>query len=155
VGVCSPYGQISVLELSLQSIVGNVSKHYLTNGRITKGEGFIKKELNLLEGVSVMFILRKFTFWFSALSIIICLSDYLGSGIANIILSQYPPITWLLRTESFRNWMIDESIFQTSSVLVSFRFSAYLIHFCSFLIVGILLEYLIHLFRRMQKMKMF
>jgi hypothetical protein len=86
-----------------------------------------------------MLLLRKFTFWFSALSIIICLSVYMGSGIANIILCQNPPITWLLRTEPFRNWMIDESKFRDSSVLVSFRFSAYLIHFCSFLIVGILL----------------
>jgi hypothetical protein len=97
-----------------------------------------------------MFFLRKFTFWFSALSIIICFSDYLGSGIANIILSQYPPITWLLRTEPFRKWIIDESILQTSSVLVSFRFSAYLIHFCSFLIVGLLLEYFIHLIKKGQ-----
>jgi hypothetical protein len=97
-----------------------------------------------------MFLLRKFSFWFLALSIIICLSDFLGIGIANIILSQFPPITWLIRTEPFRNWMIDESIFRFSSVLVAFRFPAYLIHFSSFLIVGLLLDYLIHLLKRKQ-----
>ncbi|KQX46870.1 hypothetical protein ASD40_16455 [Paenibacillus sp. Root444D2] len=94
-----------------------------------------------------MFLLRKFTFWFSALSIIICLIDYFGSGLANIILSQFPPITWLIRVDPYRNWMIDKSIFRASSILVTFRFSAYLIHFCSFLIAGLVLDYIIHLFK--------
>ncbi|NOU87084.1 hypothetical protein GC102_15030 [Paenibacillus sp. LMG 31460] len=100
-----------------------------------------------------MILLRKFTFWFSALSIFICLSDQLGSGIANIILSGFAPISWLIRTVQFRTWMIDDSVFGDSSVLVTFRFQAYLIHFCTFIIVGFLLDYLIHLFKRKQKMK--
>ncbi|KRF05535.1 hypothetical protein ASG89_20625 [Paenibacillus sp. Soil766] len=94
-----------------------------------------------------MFLLRKFTFWFPVMNIIIYLSDYLGSGLANIILSQFPPNTWLIRAEPFRDWMINESAFGGSSILVTFRFTAYLIHFCFFLSIGFVLDYIIHLFK--------
>lgn len=91
-----------------------------------------------------MFLLRKFTFWFSAMSIIIYLSDYFGSGLANIILSQFPPNTWLIRAEPFREWIIDESAFNGgSSILVTFRFTAYFIHYCFFLSIGFVLDYII------------
>lgn len=73
-----------------------------------------------------MHLLRKFTLWFSVMSIIICLIDYCGSGLANIILSQFPPITWLIRAEPYRDWMIDKSVFGASSILVTFWFTAYL-----------------------------
>jgi hypothetical protein len=98
-----------------------------------------------------MFLLRKFTFWLSALSIIICLSDYLGIGFANIVISQFNPVIHaMIVTESFRNWMIDDTKLLFSSVLVSFRFPTYIIHFGTFLVVGLILDYLIHLFNSKQ-----
>jgi hypothetical protein len=100
----------------------------------------------------MMFLLRKFTFWLSALSILICLSDYLGNDFANIIISQFNPVIHaMIITEPFRNWMIDDTKLMFSSVLFSFRFPTYLIHFGTFLVAGLILDYLVHLFKSKQR----
>jgi hypothetical protein len=94
-----------------------------------------------------MFLLRKFTFWLLALSILICLSDYWGIGFANIVISQFNPVIHaMIITEPFRNWMIDDTKLLFSSVLVSFRFPTYLIHFGTFLVVGLILDYFVQNF---------
>jgi hypothetical protein len=103
--------------------------------------------------IKQMGVLRTFTFWLSVLSIFICLSVYLGNGIANILISQFNPVIHaMVITEPLRNWIIldENTTTRVSSVLVTFRFPAYLIHFGTFLIAGLLLDYLIYLFKRMQ-----
>jgi hypothetical protein len=103
-----------------------------------------------------MFLLRKFTFWLSLLSVLICFCDYLGSRIANIILSQFTPGLYsMIRTDPFRRWLVDTEHIQpwVSDIFVPFRFSTYVTHLGLFLIVALLLDYLIHLFKRKKKMK--
>lgn len=87
----------------------------------------------------------------SVISILICLGDYLGSGFANIILVRFNPVIDAIKcTEPFRNWMIDadDTKWAADSALISLRFPAYLIHFGTFLLGGLVIDYLIHLFRR-------
>jgi hypothetical protein len=98
-----------------------------------------------------MFLRRKFSFWFSIISIIICLGDYLGIEIANIILVRLNPIIdTLIFTKPFANWMVDvnNTEWAASSILISVRFPTYVIHFGTFLILGLLIDYLIHIFKQ-------
>ncbi|AWV33163.1 hypothetical protein BJP49_27045 [Paenibacillus odorifer] len=98
-----------------------------------------------------MFFRRKFSFWLSIISIIICLSDYLGVGIANIILVRLNPIIdTLIFTEPFESFMVDVNNprWETNSALISVRFPTYIIHFGTFLILGILMDYLIRIIKQ-------
>lgn len=87
----------------------------------------------------------------SVISILICLGDYLGSGLANIILVRFNPVLDAIKfTEPFRNWMIDteDTKWAADSALISLRFPAYLIHFGTFLVTGFVIDFFIYLFRR-------
>ncbi|HBS44124.1 MAG TPA: hypothetical protein DEA91_05990 [Paenibacillus sp.] len=98
-----------------------------------------------------MFLRRKFSFWFSIISIIICLGDYLGIGFANIILVRLNPIIdTLIFMKPFANWMVDanNTEWAASSILISVRFPTYVIHFGTFLILGLLIDYLIYIFKQ-------
>ncbi|WP_339315716.1 hypothetical protein [Paenibacillus sp. FSL R10-2734] len=98
-----------------------------------------------------MFLRRKFSFWLSIISVIICLGDYLGIEIANIILVRLNPIVdTLIFTKPFENWMVDvnNTKWTASSILISVRFPTYIIHFGTFLILGLLIDYLIHIFKQ-------
>jgi hypothetical protein len=98
-------------------------------------------------------LLKKVSFWLSVISMLICLSDYLGSGMANIVLVRFNPIIDAIKlTEPFKNWMIDanDTKWAMDSALISLRFPAYLIHFGTFLLVGLIIDYFIHIFKRKQ-----
>lgn len=98
-----------------------------------------------------MFLRRKFSFWFSIISIIICLGDYFKIEIANIILVRLNPIIdTLIFMKPFANWMVDvnNKEWAASSILISVRFPTYVIHFGTFLILGLLIDYLIHIFKQ-------
>lgn len=97
-----------------------------------------------------MSLLKRDTLWLSILSILICLSDYIGSGLANIILISFNPLIDSIKfTEPFTSWIIDTNNpnWMTNSALIPLRFPAYLIHFGSFLLVGLVVDYLIYIFK--------
>lgn len=95
-------------------------------------------------------LLKRTTLWLSIISILICLSDYLGSGLANILLIRFNPLIDSIKfTEPFTSWIVDagNTKWVTNSALIPLRFPAYLIHFGSFLFVGLVVDYLIHIFK--------
>jgi hypothetical protein len=96
--------------------------------------------------VSTINLLKKYSFWLSVISILICLSDYLGSGFANIVLVRLNPLIDAIKfTDPYKTWMIDvhDTKWLTNSALISLRFPAYLIHLGTFLFLGIILDYFI------------
>lgn len=62
-----------------------------------------------------MVVVRKFSFWLPVLSILICLSD------------------------------ANDTKWVTNSALISVRFPTYLIHFGTFLILGLIVNYLVRI----------
>jgi hypothetical protein len=92
-------------------------------------------------------LLKRFSFWLFIISMLICLGDYLGSGIANIVLVRINPfIDAMIFTEPFQSWMIDmnSTKWVANSALISLRYPAYLIHLGTFFSVGLLIDYFIH-----------
>jgi hypothetical protein len=92
-------------------------------------------------------IFKKFTFWLSLLSILICIFDFLGSNLANIILIRLNPVIDSLK---FNAWIQDvhNTKHITESAYIPLRFPAYLIHFGTFFLVGLILDYIILLLKR-------
>lgn len=85
-------------------------------------------------------LLRKFTFWLSILSILTCLNHYWGNDDKNILLIGLNPVlNNMVYTEPFRHWLLSES---------TNYYRAYLVHFISFLMIGMVIDLAIHLFRR-------
>jgi hypothetical protein len=98
-----------------------------------------------------MSLIKRFAFWLSVLSILICLGDYAGSEAANIVLIRFNPvIDALIFREPFTKWMINRNITEwaAGSLLISLSVPAYLIHFASFLMTGFLIDFLIKIFPR-------
>lgn len=98
-----------------------------------------------------MSLLKRTTLWLSIISVLICLSDYLGSALANILLINFNPLIDSIKfTEPFTSWIIDTNNpkWVTNSALIPLRFPAYLIHFGSFFFVGLVVDYLIYILRR-------
>lgn len=96
-------------------------------------------------------LLKRTTLWLSIISILICLSDYLGSALANILLIRFNPLIDSIKfTEPFTNWIVDagNTKWVTNSALIPLHFPAYLIHFGSFFFAGLVADYLIHILRR-------
>lgn len=101
-----------------------------------------------------MSLLKRTSLWLSTISILIYLSDYFGSGLANILLIRFNPLIDAIKfTEPFTNWIVDVSNTKwvTNSALIPLRFPAYFIHFGSFLLVGLIVDYLIHIFKAKTK----
>jgi hypothetical protein len=87
-----------------------------------------------------MFLLRKFTIWLSILSILICLNHYWGNDDKNILLIGLNPVlNNMVYTELFQHWLFYES---------ANYYRAYLVHFLSFLLIGIVIDVVIKLLRR-------
>lgn len=98
-----------------------------------------------------MLLRRTISFWLAIISIIICLSDALGVAMANIVLIRLNPIVdTLIFMKPFENWMVDihDMKWVTNSALISVRFPTYAIHFMTFLILGLLMDYLIHIYKQ-------
>ncbi|WP_221435282.1 hypothetical protein [Paenibacillus anseongense] len=101
------------------------------------------KKLSLLK--------RRFSFWISTISIIICLSDYMGSGFANIFIRLIPPINILANVEPMRHWMFDYENNKwgaSSSILLEVNFLTYFIFFITWFLVGLFIDILVKRFRR-------
>ena len=87
-----------------------------------------------------MFLFRKFTFWLSLISILICLNNFWGNDDKNILLIGLNPVLNSVGyTEPFRHWMFD---FSNESTSIKVQFPAYLLHFSSFFLLGFIIDYL-------------
>lgn len=87
-----------------------------------------------------------FAFWLSIISLFICIGDYFGNGLANIFLIRLNPLLdSIVFMEPFKSWILhgDQATWVTDSALIRVRFPAYFIHFGSFLLPGLILDYLI------------
>jgi hypothetical protein len=85
---------------------------------------------------------------------LICLSDYLGSGLANIVLVRLNPfIDAIIFTEPFKSWMIDvnSTKWAADSALISLKFPANLIHLGTSLSVGLIIDYFTQIFKRKKR----
>lgn len=94
---------------------------------------------------------RRFSFWISTVSIIICLSDYMGSGLANIFIRLIPPINILADVEPMRQWMFDfenNKWGASSSILLQVTFLTYFIFFVTWFLLGLFIDMLVKRLRR-------
>jgi hypothetical protein len=101
-----------------------------------------------------MFILRKFTFWLSIISILICLNNYWGNDNKNILLIGLNPfLNSIVYTEPFRHWIFnfDSARLASDSASIKVHFTGYLLHFGSFFLVGIIIDYLIYFLKGKRK----
>ncbi len=90
---------------------------------------------------------KKTTFWFSVISILICLNNYLGNDDKNILLIGLNPLlNSIVYTEPFRHW-----IFDFGSAAIRVQFPAYIIHFVSSFLTGVIIDFLIRLISRKVK----
>ncbi|KNB69463.1 hypothetical protein ADS79_26645 [Brevibacillus reuszeri] len=103
--------------------------------------------------MAIIFRLNKCSYGLAMMSVLICLSDYWGSTLANIVLVRLNPvIDMIIFKEPFTNWMVDaeSTKWVESSVFISLQFPAYLIHFGTFLLAGLVIDYFINMFRAKQ-----
>ncbi len=93
-----------------------------------------------------MVFFKKATFWLAVISILICLNNYLGNDDKNILLIGLNPVlNSIVYTEPFRHWMLDfeSAKLATDSATIRVLFPAYIIHFASFFLIGLLIDLLI------------
>ncbi|OBZ19049.1 hypothetical protein A8L34_05790 [Bacillus sp. FJAT-27264] len=91
-----------------------------------------------------MSLFRKATFWFSLVSILVCVANYTGNDDKNILLIGFNPfLNAVVYEQSFRSWIIG-----TDDVI---RPTAYLLHFASFFLTGAIVDILSYAFRRRDK----
>ncbi|MCY9657310.1 hypothetical protein P5G65_18785 [Paenibacillus chondroitinus] len=98
---------------------------------------------------------RRFSFWISIVGIIICLSDYMGSGFANIFIRLIPPINVLADVEPMRHWMFDfenNKWGASSSILLEVNFLTYVILFITWFLVGLFIDILVKRLRRIKQL---
>jgi hypothetical protein len=102
-----------------------------------------------------MFVFKKCTFWFSIISVLICLNNYLGNDDKNILLiGLHPFLNSVVYTEPFRHWIFDfdsaKLVINSASIRV--KFSAYLMHFSSVFLAGLMIDFVIlYLLKNKQK----
>jgi hypothetical protein len=97
---------------------------------------------------------RRATFWLALASAAICFCDYLGSGLANMILVRLNPLMdAMLSADPYSDWIADWDATRlvTDSVTVRLRYTAYGIHFGSFLLAGLLVDGAIRAVRRRKR----
>lgn len=101
--------------------------------------------------VNSLFLLRKFTFWLSLLSILICLNNYWGNDDKNILLIGLNPVlNYMVYKEPFRHWIFnfESAKLAADSSSIRLYYRVYLIHFFSFFLIGIIIDFVIRLVRR-------
>ncbi|THF73473.1 hypothetical protein [Cohnella fermenti] len=89
---------------------------------------------------------RYATFWLASASLAICLGDALGSGLANIVLIGLNPLIDAIKfAEPFQSWIVDTDALrmEPSSALIPLKLPAYLIHFSSYALTGLLADWAI------------
>lgn len=97
---------------------------------------------------------KKATFWFSVISILICLNNYLRNDDKNILLIGLNPLlNSIVYTEPFRHWIFDfdSTKLAVDSATIRVQFPAYIIHFVSFFLTGVIIDFLIRLINRKVK----
>ncbi|WP_311083077.1 hypothetical protein [Paenibacillus polymyxa] len=105
----------------------------------------MKKENN---GRLLLVPYKKATFWFSVISILICLNNYLGNEDKNIVLIGLNPLlNSIVYTEPFRDWIFDfdSAKLAADSATIRVQFPAYIIHFVSFFLIGLIIDFLIRI----------
>ncbi len=103
-----------------------------------------------------MFLLKKFAFWLSIISLVIGLNNYWGNDDKNILLIGLNPfLNSVAYTEPLRHWIFDydSAKLAADSASIRVRFPAYLIHVSSFFLAGLIIDFLIYLFKRKQTFK--
>ncbi|BFT71566.1 hypothetical protein PAENIP36_30080 [Paenibacillus sp. P36] len=91
----------------------------------------------------------------SIISIIICLSDFMGSGLANISIRLIPPINILADVEPIRHWMFDfenNKWGASSSILLEVNYLTYFILFITWFLVGLFIDILVKRLRRTKQL---
>jgi hypothetical protein len=86
-------------------------------------------------------LFKKTTFWFSLISILVCIVNYTGNDDKNILLIGFNPfLNSVVYQQSYRSWIIgaDDQILLT----------AYVLHFVSFFLAGALVDLLSYVFRK-------
>ncbi len=97
---------------------------------------------------------KKATFWFSVISLLICLNSYLGNDDKNILLIGLNPLlNSIVYTEPFRHWIFDfdSAKLAVDSATIRVQFPAYIIHFASFFLTGLIIDCLIRIISRKVK----
>jgi len=88
-----------------------------------------------------MTVFKKITFWLAIVSIVICVTDYYGGDDKHIpLIALNPFLSSVVYTQPFSDW-----IFNANNEI---RFSAYIMHFSSFVLAGILIDLLVYLRKR-------
>ncbi|CAG7647284.1 hypothetical protein ACFQI7_19995 [Paenibacillus allorhizosphaerae] len=93
-----------------------------------------------------MIFLRRFTFWFAAASLCICLNKYGGNDDSNILLVGLNPVlNAIAYTEPMRHWIFDYGNVPhpENSASIGVRFPAYMLHLMSFVLIGAIIDLLI------------
>lgn len=93
-----------------------------------------------------MVILKKVWFWLGILSIIVCLNDFYGNDQKHILLIGLNPLLdYMVYKESFRDWIINDNQIEGKILL-----GGYVIHFVSYILLGILID-LLFFFNKQKK----
>ncbi|ATO50084.1 hypothetical protein D5F52_16030 [Brevibacillus laterosporus] len=93
-----------------------------------------------------MVIFKKFWFWLGILSIIVCLNDFYGNDQKHILLIGLNPLLdYMVYKESFRDWIINDNQIEGKILL-----GGYVIHFVSYILLGILID-LLFFFNKQKK----
>ncbi|WP_150265952.1 hypothetical protein [Paenibacillus tepidiphilus] len=93
---------------------------------------------------------RRAAFWLPLLSIVICLNHYFGNDDKNILLIGLNPVlNAAADMEPFRHWMLDFD--SGNSAVTGVRYTAYLLHFTTYLLIGIAVDGLFYFSRRKSK----
>lgn len=88
-----------------------------------------------------MSIFKRATFWLSVASLFICTTDYYGGDEKHIPLFLFNPfLNSVLYKQPFSNWIMNAN----HEVL----FTAYLIHFASYFVGGVVIDVGLMLFRK-------
>lgn len=93
-----------------------------------------------------MVIFKKVWFWLGILSIIVCLNDFYGNDQKHILLIGLNPLLdYMAYKESFRDWIINDNQIEGKILL-----GGYVIHFVSYILLGILID-LLFFFNKQKK----
>ncbi|PPA81030.1 hypothetical protein C4A76_24405 [Brevibacillus laterosporus] len=93
-----------------------------------------------------MVIFKKFWFWLGIVSIIVCLNDFYGNDQKHILLIGLNPLLdYMVYKESFRDWIINDNQIEGKILL-----GGYVIHFVSYILLGILID-LLFFFNKQKK----
>ncbi|MBY0088664.1 hypothetical protein HP567_019770 [Brevibacillus sp. M2.1A] len=84
-----------------------------------------------------MTLLKKFSFWLTLVSILICLFDFLGNDEKHILLSITNPIlNEIVYIEPFKHWIIEVHQDANSTILPT----GYLLHVITYFLFGLLID---------------